>query len=194
MNEARALLQNEKHRTPNGIVTLLENYIDIYPNGIGSKADYERLKDNVRWGYRRWRIMTPIRLFTCTHKPSLFAVVVFKGKIWRFVSSAFDAKRRKVCWAITRKNTLALRPTDQPGAGECIFGSIPASSRVLRGLWAWAAMRWRGYKTGRVNNELPKSKFSFYNAEVIFFICTADINALHNLNDTAADHLFIRNG
>src|SRR6185503_16813687 len=65
-----------------------------------------------------------------------------------------------------------------------IFGSIPASFQGITRFMGMSGNVQTGVKQlEELKNGLPRSKFSFYNAEVIFFIVTSDINALHNLND-----------
>ena len=48
INEAKALIQKEKQQNPqNGIIILLENYIDYFSLlASESKSDYDKLKDN----------------------------------------------------------------------------------------------------------------------------------------------------
>src|SRR5476651_324839 len=48
INEAKSLVQKEKQQNPqNGIIILLENYIDYFSLlASENKADYEKLKDN----------------------------------------------------------------------------------------------------------------------------------------------------
>ena len=65
-----------------------------------------------------------------------------------------------------------------------IFGSIPASFQGITRFMGMSGNVQAGVKKLEdLRNELPKSKFSFYNNEVIFYLCTSDINALHNLSD-----------
>src|ERR1700722_10940072 len=98
MNEAKALLQNEKQQDPqNGIVTLLENYVDYFTiMASESKADYERLKDN-----RSMRVSaledndsnSPFYLYSQAQVYLQWSFL--KAKFGDFVSSAFDAKKAR---------------------------------------------------------------------------------------------------
>jgi len=188
MNEARALLQNEKQQDPqNGIVTLLENYIDYFTlMASESKADYERLKDN-----RSMRVSaledndsnSPFYLYAQAQVYLQWSFL--KAKFGDFVSSAFDAKKAKGLLSDNEEKHPGFTP-DQISLAlvNVIFGSIPASFQGVTRFMGMSGNALAGVtKLEELHNELPKSKFSFYNAEVIFFICTADINALHNLND-----------
>ncbi|HZY36735.1 MAG TPA: tetratricopeptide repeat protein [Mucilaginibacter sp.] len=188
MNDARALLQNEKLADPkNGIITLLENYVDYFSIlASESKADYERLKDN-----RSARVSaledndhnSPFYLYAQAQVYLQWSFL--KAKFGDFVSSALDAKKAKGLLSDNEEKYPGFTP-DQISLAlvNVIFGSIPASLQGITRFMGMSGNAQAGVKKlEELHNELLKSKLSFYINEVTFFICTADINALHNLND-----------
>jgi len=188
IDEAKLLIRKEKQQNPqNGIVILLENYADYF--GLlasESKTDYERLKDN-----KSARISaledndsnSPFYLFSQAEVYLQWSFL--KAKFGDYVSSALDARKagnllneniEKYPNFLPNKKGLALV--------NVIFGSIPASFKsITRFLGMSGDARWGLKQLEELRIELPKTKYSFYNNEVIFFICTIDINVLHNLND-----------
>jgi len=188
MNEAKSLLQKEKQQDPqNGIVILLENYVDYFSiMASESKADYEHLKDN-----RSARISaledndrnSPFYLYAQAQVYLQWSFL--KAKFGDFVSSAFDAKKAKGLLSDNEEKYPGFTPDHISLAlVNVIFGAIPASfQRITRFMGMTGNVQAGVKKLEELRNELAKSKFSFYNSEVIFFLCTSDINALHNLND-----------
>jgi tetratricopeptide (TPR) repeat protein len=188
MNDARALLQKEKRQDPqNGIITLLENYADYFAvMASESKADYERLKDN-----RSARVSalqdndsnSPFYLYS---QAQVFLQWSFlKAKFGDFVSSAFDAKKARSLLNENEEKYPGFTP-DQISLAlvNVIFGSVPASFQGITRFMGMSGNAQAGVKKlEELHNELTRSKFSFYNNEVIFYLCTSTINALHDLND-----------
>ena len=188
INDAKALLQKEKQQDPqNGIVILLENYVDYFSlMASESKADYERLKDN-----RSARVSaledndsnSPFYLYTQAQVYLQWSFL--KAKFGDFVSSAWDAKKARGLLNDNEEKFPGFTP-DRISLAliNVIFGSIPASFQGITRFMGMSGNVQTGVKQlEELKNGLPRSKFSFYNAEVIFFIVTSDINALHNLND-----------
>jgi len=188
MNEARGWLQKEKQQDPqNGIVTLLENYVDYFSiMASESKDDYERLKDK-----RSARVSaledndrnSPFYLYAQAQVYLQWSFL--KAKFGDFVSSAFDAKKARGLLTDNEEKYPGFTP-DQISLAlvNVIFGSIPASFQGITRFMGMSGNVQAGVKKLEdLRNELPKSKFSFYNSEVIFYLCTSDINAMHNLND-----------
>ncbi len=188
MNDAKALLQKEKQQDPqNGIVMLLENYVDYFSiMASESKADYQRLKDN-----RSARVSaledndrnSPFYLYAQAQVYLQWSFI--KAKFGDFVSSAWDAKKARGLLNDNEEKYPGFTP-DQISLAlvNVIFGSIPASFQGITRFMGMTGNVQAGVKKlEELHNGMPKSKYSFYNSEVIFFLCTADINALHNLND-----------
>lgn len=188
MNDARALIQKEKQQDPqNGIIILLENYVDYFSLlASENKADYERLKD-----LRSARLSaledndsnSPFYLYTQAEVYLQWSFL--KAKFGDYVSSAWDAKKANGLLHDNEDKYPGFVP-DQISLAlvNVIFGSIPASFKSITRFLGMSGNAQAGVKKlDELKADLPKTKFSFYNSEVIFFICTIDIDVLHNNND-----------
>jgi len=188
MNDARVLIQKEKQQNPqNGITILLDNYVDYFSLlASESKTDYERLKDN-----KSSRLSaledndknSPFYLYTQAEVYLQWSFI--KAKFGDYVSSAFDAKKANSLLKDNEEKFPGFLPNQKSLAlVNVIFGSIPASFRGITRFMGMNGNVQAGVKKlEELKNDLPKTKFSFFNNEVIFFICTIDINVLHNLKD-----------
>ena len=190
VTDARLLIQKEKQQNPkNGIILLLENYIDYF--GLlasENKQDYERLKDN-----RADRLSalsdndrgSPFCLYAQAQINLQWSFL--KAKFGDYVSSALDAKKANGLLKDNEEKFPGFLP-DQFGLAlvNVIFGSIPANLKSVTRFLGMSGNAQVGLKKlEEINGELPKTRLSFYNNEVIFFICTVDINVLHNSADYA---------
>jgi tetratricopeptide (TPR) repeat protein len=186
INDARVLIQKEKQQEPgNGIVVLLENYIDYFSLlASESKQDYDRLGDN-----RSKRISaleendsnSPFYLYSQAQVYLQWAFL--KAKFGDFVSSAFDAKKARGLLNDNEEKYPNFLPDEICLAHiNVIFGSIPPNG-ITRFMGMTGNVQAGVKKLEDINGELPKSKFNFLNNEVVFYICTTDINGLHNLKD-----------
>ena len=188
MNDAADLLQKEKQQNPqNGIIILLENYVDYFSlSASESRQDYDRLIDN-----RAARISA---LENCDSSSPYYLYAqaqvylqwsFLKAQFGDFVSSAFDAKKAKGLLSDNEEKYPNFVP-DQISMAliNVIFGAIPASFKGITRFMGMTGNVQAGVKKLEdIHDELRKSKLGFYNNEVIFYICTTDINALHNLKD-----------
>ncbi len=188
ITDANTLIQKEKQQNPqNGIIILLENYIDYYSlTASDNRQDYDRLIDN-----RSARISeleksdnnSPFYLYSQGQVYLQWSFL--KLQFGDFVSSAFDAKKAKGLLSDNEEKYPNFVP-DQISMAliNVIFGSIPAS---LKGITRFMGMTGNAQagvkKLEDIHDQLRRSKLGFYNSEVIFYICTTDINALHNLKD-----------
>ncbi|MFI5138428.1 MAG: tetratricopeptide repeat protein [Sphingobacteriales bacterium] len=188
MNEARLLIQKEKAQNPqNGITVLLDNYIDYFSLlASESKIDYERLKDN-----RSARLSaledndskSPYYLFSQAEVYIQWSFL--KARFGDYVSSALDAKKASNLLKDNAKKFPDFLPDRKSlDLVDVVFGSIPASFKSITRFLGMSGNVQSGIKQlEALKAELPKTKYSYYNNEVIFFICSIDINVLHNLND-----------
>jgi len=188
MNEAKLLIQKEKQQNPsNGIIILLDNYIDYFTLlASESKTDYDRLKDN-----RSARLSaledndsnSPYYLFSQAEVYLQWSFL--KAKFGDYISSAFDAKKAaNLLKDNTEKYPDFLPDKKSLALVNVVFGSIPASFKGITRFLGMNGNAGMGIKQlEQLKTELPKTKYSYYNNEVIFFICTIDINVLHNAND-----------
>ena len=188
MNAAKALIEKEKQQDPqNGITVLLENYLEYYSLlASESKDDYEKLKDN-----RSARISaleendsnSPFYLFSQAQVYLQWSFL--KAKFGDYFSSGMDAKRANSLLKDNSKKFPGFIP-DQVSLAlvNVIFGSIPASFRGITRFLGMTGDAQTGIRQlEALRAELPKTKYSFYNNEVIFYICTIDISVKHAAND-----------
>jgi tetratricopeptide (TPR) repeat protein len=188
MNEAKLLIQKEKQQNPqNGIAVLLDNYVDYFSLlASENKDEYERLKDNKS---ARLSVLedndsnSPFYLFSQAEVYLQWSFL--KAKFGDYLSSAIDAKKASNLLKENTKKYPDFLPNQKSLAlVNVIFGSIPANFKSITRFLGMTGNAQAGIKQlEALRAELPKTKYSFYNNEVVFFICTIDINVLHNLND-----------
>ncbi|WP_299586599.1 lipopolysaccharide assembly protein LapB [Mucilaginibacter sp.] len=185
MNEARQLIQKEKQLNPqNGIVVLLENYIDYFSLlASENKNDYNRLKENKS---NRVSVLedndknSPYYLFS---QAEIYLQWSFlKAKFGDYVSSGFDAKKANGLLKDNNKKYPDFLPNQKSLAlVNIIFGSIPASFKGVTHFLGMNGNVLAGIKQLEdLKTQLPKSNYSFYDDEVIWFLCVTDINVLHS--------------
>ncbi len=188
MNEARLLIQKEKQQNPqNGISILLDNYVDYFSLlASENKNDYERLKDN-----KSTRLSaledndrnSPYYLFSQAEVYLQWSQL--KARFGDYVSSSLDAKKA----GNLLKENAAKYPDFLPNRKslalvDIIFGSVPANLKSITRFLGMSGNVQSGIKQMEaLRAELPKTKYSYYINEVIFFICRTDIDVLHNTND-----------
>ena len=186
LKDAGVLIRREKQLNPqNGITILLDNYMDYF--GLlasESKSEYNKLLAN-----RSARISaledndqnSPWYLYSQGQVYLQWSFL--KAKFGDYVSSAFDAKKAAGLLKDNAKkypdfipNRISLALTD------VIFGSIPASfKKVTRFLGMNGNVQAGIKQLEQIRIKLPGTGYSFYNDEVIFFLCTIDVNVAHDL-------------
>ncbi|HVW96026.1 MAG TPA: hypothetical protein VHA56_08665 [Mucilaginibacter sp.] len=184
MTEARQLIAKEKQLNPqNGITVLLENYIDYFSLlASENKNDYNRLKDN-----KSKRISaledndkgSPFYLFSQAEVYLQWSFL--KAKFGDYMSSGSDAKsasnllkdnNRKFPSFLPNRKSLALV--------NIIFGSIPASFKWIAGILGMRGNVQSGINQLReLKTQLPGSSYSFYDDEIIWFLCITDLTLEH---------------
>lgn len=187
MNEARQLIAKEKQLNPaNGIVVLLENYIDYFSLlASESKSDYEKLKDR-----KSERISaleendknSPFYLFS---QAEIYLQWSFlKAKFGDYMSSGSDAKSANSLLKDNSKRFPSFLPNKKSLAlVNIIFGNIPANFKWIAGMMGMKGNAQYGVnQLLELKKELPDSSFSFYNDEVIWFLCITEINVLRSKN------------
>jgi hypothetical protein len=188
MNEAKLLIQKEKQQNPqNGISILLENYVDYFSLlSSENKADYQKLKD--RKSERLSALEdndsnSPYYLFSQAEIDLQWSFL--KARFGDYVSSAFDAKKANSLLKENAEKYPDFLPNQKSLAlVNVIFGSIPASFKGITRFLGMSGNTQTGIKQLEdLKIALPKTKYGFYNNEVIFFICTADITVVRNAND-----------
>ena len=186
LNDAGILIRREKQVNPqNGITILLDNYMDYF--GLlasENKSDYNRLLNN-----RSARISaledndqdSPWYLYAQAQVYLQWSFL--KAKFGDYVSSAFDAKKaagllkdnsEKYPDFIPDKISLALT--------NVIFGSIPPSFKSVTRFLGMNGNVQAGIKQlEQIRVKLPGTSYNFYNDEVVFFLCTIDVNVARDM-------------
>ena len=180
--EAKLLIQKEKQLAPdNGIIVLLENYVDYFSLlASENKSDYERLS-----AYKSARLSglegndknSPFYLFSQAEVDLQWAFL--KMKFGDYLSSALDAKKASNLLKENAKKYPDFLPNQKSlGLVNFIFGSVPASVKgIARFLGINGDVATGLKQLEDVRAALPKSKYGFYYDEVMFFLCTIEIDA-----------------
>jgi Tetratricopeptide repeat len=183
--EAKLLIQKEKQLAPdNGIIVLLENYVDYFSLlASENKHDYDRLSDNKS---KRLSALeendknSPFYLFSQAEVYLQWAFLKFK--FGDYLSSALDAKKANNLLRENAEKYPDFIP-DQKSLGlvNFIFGSVPASVKGIARFFGINGDVTTGLKQLEdVRVALPKSKYGFYYDEVVFFLCTIEIDGQHD--------------
>lgn len=185
INDAAPLIREEKQQNPqNGITILLDNYVDYY--GLlasESKADYDRLKD------KRSDAISALEDNDKNSPYYLFSQAEFylhwsllKAKFGDYFSSAMDAKKANNL----SKDNAEKYPDFLPNQinlaiVNVVFGSIPANFRSITHFLGMNGNVQLGIKQlEQLRLQLPKTKYSFFENEVISSICSLNLVALHD--------------
>jgi len=185
MFEAKLLLQKEKQQDPqNGIIILLENYIDYFSIlASENKNEYEKLSDR-----KSMRVSaledndknSPFYLFSQAEIYLQWSFLKFK--FGDYFSAALDAKKAgSLLKENTEKFPVFLPNQKSLALVNVIFGRIPARFRAISSFFGFNGNIQSGIKQlEQLRTELPGTKFSFYNNEVNFFLCNSNIDGLQN--------------
>ncbi len=186
--EAKLLLQKEKQQNPqNGIVPLLENYIDYFSLlASESKIDYEKCLENKSDRLRFLEDNTQASPFYLYSQAEVYLQwALLKSKFGDYLSSAMDAKKANNLFKDNAKKYPAFI-LNQKGIAmvNVIFGAIPAS---LKGISRFLGMS-GSVETGvsqleNLKANIQQSKYPFYNDELVFFICNIIIDQQHKYAD-----------
>ncbi|MEO6151206.1 MAG: tetratricopeptide repeat protein [Mucilaginibacter sp.] len=185
LNEARALIREEKQQNPqNGITILLDNYVDYFSILTSdSKTDYEKMK-----GRRSTRVdaldgndeNSPYYLFSQAEVYMQWGLL--KGKYGDYMASASDLKKaRNLLKDNVKKYPDFLPNLKSLALIDVVFGALPSN---MKSVAAFLGMR-GNIKTGvaqleKLRVQIDNTKYSFFKDEVIFFLCYMDIDVLHN--------------
>jgi hypothetical protein len=188
LNDARALIQQEKRQYPqNGITILLDNYVD-YISLITSdnKYDYDRLKDK-----RSERLDqlennqedSPYYLYAQAEIYLQWGLI--KGKFGDYTSSANDLRKARNLLKDNADKYPDFLP-DQKNLAliDIIFGALPSNLKMLAKFLGMSGdIRWGVAELEKLRVQIQSTRYSYYNDEVIFYLCYADIDVLHNRNN-----------
>jgi hypothetical protein len=188
LNDARSIILQEKKLDPqNGITILLDNYVD-YISLLTSddKHEYDKLK-----GKKSDRIDqlqdieedSPYYLYAQAEIYLQWGLI--KGKFGDFTSSAYDLKKARGLLKDNSDKYPDFLP-DQKSLAliDIVFGALPSNLKTLANFLGMEGNIASGVSTlERLRLQIPKSKYSYYNDEIIFYLCYSDIDVLHNRNN-----------
>lgn len=185
LSDAKTLIQNEKKQNPNnGITILLDNYIDYFTIITSeNKADYERLK-NLKSGrlsaLEKQDKNSPYFLFAQAEINLQWGML--KSRFQDYMSSGLDIKRADNLLADNAAKFPSFLPNKKSsGLIDVMFGSVPSNLKSLFSTLGIKGNATTGIRTlESLANTLPKSPYSFYKDEVVFFICYIETELVHN--------------
>ncbi|MFD0751248.1 tetratricopeptide repeat protein [Mucilaginibacter calamicampi] len=188
--EAKRLIAEEKRINPdNGIVLLLENYMDyFYLLTSSNRADYEKYKDR-----RSTRLdaledndeNSPYYMFT--QADIYIQSAVLKAKFGDNTSAVFDMRKgRKLLLSNAEKFKDFIPNQKSIGWLNILIGAIPPSAKGIVGILGVKGDLPTGLKQlQRLRGQLDGTKYSFYKDEVTFIIALANIDILRNKDSYA---------
>lgn len=175
MNDARKWIATEKSQnSANGIVVLLENYIDFFSLlASGNKNDYQRLKDRKSSrlsALERNDKNSPFYLYAQAEVNLQWGLL--QSRFQDYLPSAMDIwKAEKLLRSNTERFPDFLPNKKSTGLIDVIFGAIPANLQRFTSTFGLKGNVPRGIKTLEgLLTTLPKS-YDFYKKEVAFFLC-----------------------
>jgi len=188
LNDARALIQQEKNQYPqNGITILLDNYVD-YISLVTSdnKSDYEKLKERKSGRIDALENIeedSPYYLFAQAEVYLQWGLT--KGKFGDYTSSASDLKKARNLLRDNDAKYPGFLPNQKSLALiDVVFGALPTNLKTLaRFLGMEGNIQTGVAHMEKLHTQLPGTKYSYYNDEVIFYLCYMDIDVLHNKNN-----------
>ena len=185
LGDAKSLIQAEKKQNPNnGITILLDNYIDYFTLlASENKADYERLKNlksSRLSALERQDKNSPYYLFAQAEINLQWGML--KSRFQDYFSSGMDIKKADNLLSDNAAKFPSFLPNKKSsGLIDVIFGSIPSN---LKGLFSTLGIKGNastGIRTlESLVSTLPKSPYSFYKDEVVFFLCYIETDLVHN--------------
>jgi hypothetical protein len=201
LSDAENILKVEKQQHPNnGIVVLLENYIDFFKILISENmSDYNKLKDLK--GVRLNKIAgndasSPYYLYAQAEINLQWGML--KGRFQDYVSSALDIKKadnllrqneQKFSNFLPAKKSLALV--------EVIMGSVPSNLKGMLQTFGFKGDANKGVAMlQNLSVNISKTPYQFYRDEITFLLCYIEtdlrpdlsnyqktMNLLNNFND-----------
>lgn len=188
IKDAQSLIQREKSQNPaNAIPVLLENYIDFFTLlSSENRADYERIKSrrDSRLSYlAKQDRNSPYYLFAQAEVYLQWGML--KSRFQDFMSSGFDVKRADNLLDDNQKKYPSFLPNKKSsGLINVILGSIPSNMKGIASTFGFSGNADKGIKTlESLMTSLPKTAYSFYSDEVVFFLCYIETDLSPNKNN-----------
>ncbi len=185
LSDAKTLIQAEKRQNPhNGISILLDNYVDYFTLlASENKADYERLKSHKSSrlsALEKQDKNSPYYLFAQAEINLQWGML--KSRFQDYMSSAMDIRRADNLLSSNAAKYPSFLPNKKSaGLIDVIFGSIPSNLKGIVSALGIKGNASTGIRTlESLASTLPKSPYSFYKDEVVFFLCYIETDLVHN--------------
>lgn len=188
LNDARLLIREEKQQNPqNGITLLLDNYVDYFSLLTSdNRADYDQWKDRK---FDRTDALekndknSPWYLFTQAEVFLQWGMV--KARFGDYMSSAIDIKKARNLLKDNAQQYPDFLPNQKSLALiDVIFGAMPANLKAVAGFLGMKGNATAGVaQMGKLKAVVTKTKYSYYNDEIVFLLCYLDVDILHHNAD-----------
>ncbi len=185
LQDATQLIQKEKSQNPqNAIPVLLENYVDFFTLlSSENKADFERLKSrrDSRLAYlTKQDRNSPYFLFAQAEVYLQWGLL--KSRFQDYLSSGFDVKKADNLLNENQKKFPSFLPNKKSaGLIDVVLGSIPSNMKGIASTFGFSGNVNAGIRTlENLMTTLPKTSYSFYTDEVVFFLCYIETDLTPN--------------
>ena len=187
LNDARTLIRDEKLQNPqNGIPVLLDNYVDyITLLTSESKADYDKLKDNKADrvdALKKNDENSPYYLFSQAEVYLQWGLL--KGRFGDYMSSAGDLKKARSLLNDNAEKYPDFLPDQKDLALiNIVFGALPSNMKTVAKLFGMEGNTQLGTsQLEKLRAQVHGTAYSFYNDEIVFFLCLLNTDVLHDGN------------
>jgi tetratricopeptide (TPR) repeat protein len=187
IQDAQTILKAEKQQHPNnGIIILLENYIDFFSLLVSeNKADYERLKNlksNRLSLLEKQDSKSPYYLFAQAEVNLQWGML--KSRFQDYLSSGLDIKKADNLLRENEKKYPSFLPNQKSiGLVNVILGSIPANIKGVLQSFGFKGNATQGIKKlDQLTTSLAQTPYSFYKEEVVFLLCYIETDLLQSKN------------
>ncbi len=185
LNDAKAIIANEKKVNPNnGITILLDNYVDYFSAMTSeNKVDFERLKN------MKAPRLAALEKLDKDSPYYLYAQAeinlqsgMLKSKFQEFLSSGLDIKKANSLLSANSKKYPGFLPNKKSsGLIDVVFGSIPPN---LKGMFSIVGIKGNAssgiQELESLMSSLSNTEYQFYRDEVVFFLCYIETELVHN--------------
>lgn len=187
IQDAQAILKAEKQQHPNnGIIILLENYIDFFSLLVSeNQADYERLKNlkSTRLSLlEKQDSKSPYYLFAQAEVNLQWGML--KSRFQDYLSSGLDIKKADNLLRENEKKFPTFLPNQKSiGLVNVILGSIPANIKGVLQSFGFKGNATLGIKKlDQLTTSISQTPYSFYKEEVVFLLCYIETDLLQSKN------------
>ena len=184
LNDARALIQQEKQIAPqNGISILLDNYVDYMGLLVSdSKTDYKRLVDRKSDRLDALEANednSPYYLYSQAEVYLQWGLI--KGKFGDYMSSASDLKKARNLLEDNAKKYPDFLPNQKCLALiNVVFGALPSNLKSVARFLGMAGNIEAGVgELEKLRTQVNGTKYAFYKEEIVFFLCYMNTDVLH---------------